>query len=777
MSNYKLNYFDARALGETARLLFTAAGIEFEDRRWTWDNWPEIQKTSPTGVAPWLEVDGQFIPESFAINRFLANKFGFAGKDEFEKAFVDATADFYRFTMEDSRPYTWIARGIIEGDKDSVYHSQFHPAVEKAFNYIASLLEKSESDFVTSSGITWVDFYLVENMLTIFNIVPKLRDEFPAISNYEIKVHDHPLIKDYNHGHDNLEGDDERNNRHTVENGEYHEFSALESYFFFDFVIGIRPPAHNYKTAASITESDEESEEKDDFKPHEEDNELNRGLLPRPVGETQPIDELNSHPIGIDEDQGRPDESISFISRAFTTRKTFSCPKTKTDFVTGGNIATLNPEDVEVIAAMGDNVATGEGLWSPTMIEFRGASFAIGGDASIDGLVTVPNILREFTEHPLIGVSHGMGSRDELPFYQLNVAQGRSNTSNLPEQATELVRRLNNFTIKDIRGKWTMVIVTIGTEELCSYCGVPNVNAINEATDILNRGIHKGFVVVIGPLYITLASEQNKNLLRDKCPCLKPKSDNYIQRLLKEWENGLIEVQEHNLEVKRRTFGVLVLPFLTVTSRYPKSLFVRNTTLLNRRGHNYAAKWIWNRLVSGPKYNLSDAILSRDKYFCPSVGCPYFRNLENFKDCPILRHVDATEEDVQDMKKGVRPKRDKFTLYKLALIVVGLAFCTATSGCIIFYWMSKHQKHGRFDMEPIVEDGIYKEYKKPRGLTVSSKKGDVTPSSEDDEYEKRSYREPEYPYRKPENETPFYDKNLLGYNSEEEEQSFLNIGR
>lgn len=312
--------------------------------------------------------------------------------------------------------------------------------------------------------------------------------------------------------------------------------------------------------------------------------------------------------------------------------------------------------------------------------------------------------------------------------------------------------------------------------QLCNFCGVPDVDKINEAMDVLNRGIHKAFVVVVGPLYVTLASEQNKNLLRDKCSCLKTKSDNYVKQLLRAWEEGLMEVQEHTLEVKRNTFGVLVLPFLTVTSRYPTSLFVRNTTLLNRRGHNYAAKWIWNRLVSGPRYNLSDAILSRDKYFCPSVGCPYFRNPENFKYCPILRHVDATEEDVQDMKKGVRPRRDKFTLYKLAAIVVGLAFCSATTGCIVFYWMSKYQKHGRFDMEPIVEDGVYKEYKKPRGLTVASKKGDVTPSTEEDEDEKQSYREPEYPYRKPEEETPFYDKHLVGYNTEEEEQSFLNIG-
>jgi hypothetical protein len=34
---------------------------------------------------------------------------------------------------------------------------------------------------------------------------------------------------------------------------------------------------------------------------------------------------------------------------------------------------------------------------------------------------------------------------------------------------------------------------------------------------------------------------------------------------------------------------------------------------------------LWNRLIAGPRYNLSKAILSQDAYFCPAVDCPYFR--------------------------------------------------------------------------------------------------------------------------------------------------------
>uniref|UniRef100_A0A1I7UY98 Lipase_GDSL domain-containing protein n=1 Tax=Caenorhabditis tropicalis TaxID=1561998 RepID=A0A1I7UY98_9PELO len=387
------------------------------------------------------------------------------------------------------------------------------------------------------------------------------------------------------------------------------------------------------------------------------------------------------------------------INSAFNDRKTFSCPRTKLELVTGTFVGDVSPEDITIIAAMGDALATGIGLWPNADIEFRGASFPIGGDSTIDGLITIPNILREFSPK-IIGVSHGMGA--DLPDHQLNVAQTGATTKDLYKQAVELTRRVKKLTEVDYLKEWIMIIITIGTEEICSRCDGPSYDHIKKAIEHLQIEIPKALVVLLGPVHVSSFHEQKSNLLKNRCQCSRDQTEGFMYDVSRKWSRVWKDLQKfvETGVTSRPTFGMISYPMVTITSRYPNGLFIRDKPLLNRRGHNYATKWLWNRLIGGDLYNLSSATLSQDNYFCPSVGCPYFRTYANHVRCLLRTHQEAAETDiVMEGSSAIKKRRRTIQfLYNVAMVVVGLAFLTVFILGTYFYQKSKAGDHGRFEI-------------------------------------------------------------------------------
>jgi len=93
MSTYKLYYLNGRGRAEISRLVFAAAGQNYEDIRYEREEWPAHKAETPLGQVPVLEFNGTKIPQSISIARFLAKQFNLAGKDNLEQAEVDAVVD------------------------------------------------------------------------------------------------------------------------------------------------------------------------------------------------------------------------------------------------------------------------------------------------------------------------------------------------------------------------------------------------------------------------------------------------------------------------------------------------------------------------------------------------------------------------------------------------------------------------------------------------------------------------------------------------------------
>lgn len=70
MPKFVLHYFDARGRGEPARLLFAVAGIPFQDRRVSQEEWPAIKPSMFIACFNLLR-DLSFILDTAANFRFV----------------------------------------------------------------------------------------------------------------------------------------------------------------------------------------------------------------------------------------------------------------------------------------------------------------------------------------------------------------------------------------------------------------------------------------------------------------------------------------------------------------------------------------------------------------------------------------------------------------------------------------------------------------------------------------------------------------------------------
>jgi glutathione S-transferase len=89
MSIPKLTYYNIEGRGEVARLCFGKGGIDFEDNRISFPDWPAVKPTMPYGKMPVLEIEGHTLTQSNAINRFLGKRVGLYPTEEFAQAKCD----------------------------------------------------------------------------------------------------------------------------------------------------------------------------------------------------------------------------------------------------------------------------------------------------------------------------------------------------------------------------------------------------------------------------------------------------------------------------------------------------------------------------------------------------------------------------------------------------------------------------------------------------------------------------------------------------------------
>ncbi|PAV63435.1 hypothetical protein WR25_22598 [Diploscapter pachys] len=182
MVQYKLYYFNFRGYAEPARLFFNF--IHFLEM--------------PFEKMPVLKIDDFALPQSHAINRYLARQFGYAGKTPLEEATVDALADLMKDFFQEAGPFYMVQRDKMAPEElEQKKKEFFDPAAEKLFKYFEKYLKQSKSGFFVDSGVTWIDLFVADQLITIESIDAKSLDGHPEMLKLRDQVLAIPEIKEW----------------------------------------------------------------------------------------------------------------------------------------------------------------------------------------------------------------------------------------------------------------------------------------------------------------------------------------------------------------------------------------------------------------------------------------------------------------------------------------------------------------------------------------------------------------------------------------------------
>ncbi len=197
MPTYKLIYFNVKGLGELSRFIFAHSEVQYEDKRITHsspisEEWAEMKPTTPYGSLPVLEVDGKQLAGSQVIARFLAERFGLAGSNDFENADIAGINDVIGDLISQ---LTEVFFEEDEGRQAELLTS----LKEKHLPRYLGVLEKRAQISGAPEGwlwgkLTWPDFNFYITIGFVEEMVPEALKNFPTLTQLKVSVESLPNI-------------------------------------------------------------------------------------------------------------------------------------------------------------------------------------------------------------------------------------------------------------------------------------------------------------------------------------------------------------------------------------------------------------------------------------------------------------------------------------------------------------------------------------------------------------------------------------------------------
>ncbi|XP_058472096.1 phospholipase B1, membrane-associated [Solea solea] len=415
-----------------------------------------------------------------------------------------------------------------------------------------------------------------------------------------------------------------------------------------------------------------------------------------------------------------PSESVPFFRTAVNSNYTFPGPPPTSAPVTnwGSDFSCVNtaasdsvptsahrlrPADIKVVAALGDSVTAGFGAKAKNLLElkteYKGVSWSIGGDETLETVTTLPNILKKFNPQ-IKGVSTGQGKGPN----GFNVAVSGAKVAGIPAQVRRLIDTIKNDSSVDFQNDWKLVTLFIGGNDLCQYChdraslSPQNYSHhLRTSLDILYNEVPRTIVNVLEILEV----EGLRRIKRDSlgcnvlqkfvCSCfLEPEEDSpelaEVKRINRDLQTETETLVNGGRYDGREDFAVVAQPFLKNTivpldldGRPDTTYFSEDCFHFSERGHADMAAALWNNMLEpvGRKQTYNNFTNARNIIKCPTEEHPYIFTRANSLPPPTSTSAPNTHSTSEPLSPNCS---DNVPVWLAAILpIVGLLIgCAVT---------------------------------------------------------------------------------------------------
>jgi len=200
----KLTYFQIAGRGEAIRLAFFLGGVDFQDHRISFSDWPALKSGTPFGGIPTLEINGVTYGQSSSLLRYAGKASGLYPSDPIAALradeIVDAVEDLYHasgpsFREKDEQKKAALVKNLVD---ETFPHS---------FSALEKVLERNgSSPFVLGKDISIADLKLsvfLEGLRSgmIAGIPKDMVDKYPKLAGVRDGVASHPKVQEWKKAH------------------------------------------------------------------------------------------------------------------------------------------------------------------------------------------------------------------------------------------------------------------------------------------------------------------------------------------------------------------------------------------------------------------------------------------------------------------------------------------------------------------------------------------------------------------------------------------------